>query len=203
MKKLLMAVLVLGLVPMAFGQGKGKVEFGLNIGYNNATVSDADYTADNGSGFNLGASADYYFSDAWSMKIKLIYDQKGWDNGYIILDDDTEWLTDFNLNYVTVPVMASWHFAPKRNWYLSFGPYVGFLVDAKETHFDSDVKDGFNTTDFGLAVGIGVKIPVSNKLKIFFEYEGQGGFSNIFKDDYADVTNSRSSFNAGINFMMN
>lgn len=204
MKKILIAVMVLAIAPV-FSQTKGKVEFGLNIGYNTATVSDSDFTADTGSGINLGASADYYFSDRWSMKAKMIYDQKGWDNGYVYIGDEgDEFMTDFNLNYLTIPVMANYHFAAKRNWYLNFGPYVGFLLNAEETRFGTDLKEGFNETDFGLCFGIGVKIPVSNKLKIFLEYEGQGGFSDIFKENsYSEVTTSRSSFNAGINFMMN
>jgi len=51
-------------------------------------------------------------------------------------------------------------------------------------------------------VGIGVKIPISNRAKIFFEYDGQGGLTNIFKDngDYSSVQTLRSSINAGINF---
>ena len=99
--------------------------------------------------------------------------------------------------------MANWHFGNKKNWYLNFGPYVGFLLDAKETQFDTDLKDYFNSTDFGLALGIGVKIPVSDKLKLFFEYEGQGGVSDIFKvNEFSRVTNSRSSLNIGLNFLL-
>ena len=91
----------------------------------------------------------------------------------------------------------------KKNWYLNFGPYVGFLVNAKESRFDFDVKNAFETTDVGLAYGIGVKIPVSEYLKIFIEFDGQGGFTNIFKDPYFDnTTNSRGALNVGLNFML-
>lgn len=98
--------------------------------------------------------------------------------------------------------MANWHFGKKRNWYLDFGPYVGFLMSAEDTKFGLDLKDSFNSTDFGLNFGIGVKIPVSNKMKLTFEYEGQSGLSNIFKDSDTNVLNSRSSLNIGLNFMM-
>jgi opacity protein-like surface antigen len=133
----------------------------------------------------------------------LIYDQKGWDNDYIEDTNGNVYPTDINLNYLTVPIMANWHFGNKKNWYLNFGPYFGFLLDANETQFDSDVTDVFNTTDFGLALGIGVKVPVSDKLKIFFEYDGQGGINDIFKENqYSAVTNTRSSFNVGLNFLL-
>lgn len=204
MKKLIFAaILVFGLSATSFAQAKGDVEFGVNVGYNSSTVSTTDDSAEAGNGFNVGVAADYYFSDRWSIKGKLIYDQKGWDKGFITdLDSGNTFSTDYNLNYLTVPVMANWHFGKKRNWYLDFGPYVGFLLSAEDTRFGIDVKDGFNTTDFGLAFGIGVKIPLSDKVKLSLEYDAQSGLSNVFKESDTNVLNGRSSFNVGINFMM-
>lgn len=199
------AVLASGLVSISSAQSKGDVEFGVNVGYNSSTVqvSRSYFQPDSGQGLNVGFSADYYFSDRWSIKGKLIYDQKGWDNGSFEDANGNYYATDFNLNYLTVPVMANWHFGSKRNWYLNFGPYVGFLMSAEETAGGVDVKEAFNSTDFGLALGIGVKIPVSDKLKISIEYEGQGGGSDIFKEsNNYRVSNSRSSLNVGLNFMM-
>lgn len=206
MKNLFFAtILALGFIPASSAQDKGDVEFGVNIGYNSSTVqvSKSFFQPDSGQGLNVGFSADYYFSDRWSIKGKLIYDQKGWDNGSFEDVNENYYATDFNLNYLTVPVMANWHFGSKRNWYLNFGPYVGFLMSAEETARGVDIKETFNSTDFGLALGIGVKIPVSDKLKISIEYEGQGGGSDIFKENKNyRVSNSRSSLNVGLNFMM-
>lgn len=203
MKKIVVtAIMVLGLSAYVSAQKKGDVEFGFNIGYNSSSVSDSYESSDTGSGFNLGASMDYYFSNSWSVKTKLIYDRKGWDNGFIE-DDFGSYITDYNLDYLTVPVLASWHFGNNKNWFLEFGPYVGFLLNAEEVRFGTDVTDSFNSTDFGLALGIGVKIPLNDKLKLFFEYEGQGGLIDIFKqNDYSAVTNSRSSINVGLNFLL-
>ncbi|MFN4027158.1 MAG: porin family protein [Flavobacterium sp.] len=200
---LLVTVFALGLTTVVFAQKKGVVEFGINVGFNNSTVSNSDVSADTAYGFNIGGSMDYYFSDRWSIKGKLIYDQKGWDNGFIEDSNGFDYVTDFNINYLTVPVMANWHFGRKRNWFLEFGPYMGFLLNAEDVRFGTDVTDSFNSTDFGLSLGIGVKIPVSDKLKLFFEYEGQGGMSDIFKvNEFSRVTNSRSSFNVGLNFLL-
>lgn len=200
---LLVTVFALGLTTVVFAQKKGAVEFGINVGFNNSTVSNSDVSADTAYGFNIGGSMDYYFSDRWSIKGKLIYDQKGWDNGFIEDSNGFDYVTDFNINYLTVPVMANWHFGRKRNWFLEFGPYMGFLLNAEDVRFGTNVTDSFNSTDFGLSLGIGVKIPVSDKLKLFFEYEGQGGMSDIFKvNEFSRVTNSRSSFNVGLNFLL-
>jgi len=78
--------------------------------------------------------------DRWSGKTKLIYDQKGWNNNFIDFQEGSFSAKNFRLNCLTVPVMASWHFAPKRNWYLDFGPYLGILLNARETDYNTDVK---------------------------------------------------------------
>lgn len=205
MKKLLTVVLfVFCLSNLTFAQEKGAVEFGFNIGYNGASVSTSDGNTDRIGGFNAAAAADYYFSKSWSIKGKLIYDQKGWSKGFIEnLDTGEIFKTDYRLNYLTIPVTANWHFGNTKNWYLNFGPYLGFLMNAKETRFDLDVKEAFNSSDFGLSLGIGVKIPLSNKLKLSLEYDTQSGLANIFKEsDGATVLNSRYSLNVGVNFLM-
>ncbi|WNM18380.1 porin family protein [Flavobacterium capsici] len=208
MKKIACFVLVaFGLSLNMVAQKKGDIEAGFNIGYNSSSVSDSRNTSDSGNGFNIGGSLDFYLSNTWSIKTKLIYDQKGWNNDvYYDANSGNQYATDYNLNYLTVPVMANWHFGNTRNWYLNFGPYVGFLLNAKDARFNNDVTDFFNNTDFGLAFGVGVKIPVSDKVKLFFEFEGQGGFTDILKYqnnyDYSAVTNSRGSFNFGVNFLL-
>ena len=150
---LLVTVFALGLTTVVFAQKKGAVEFGINVGFNNSTVSNSDVSADTAYGFNIGGSMDYYFSDRWSIKGKLIYDQKGWDNGFIEDSNGFDYVTDFNINYLTVPVMANRHFGRKRNWFLEFGPYMGFLLNAEDVRFGTDVTDSFNSTDFGLSLG--------------------------------------------------
>jgi hypothetical protein len=184
----------------AFSQTKGTNEFGVNIGYNASTVVSSNDNADYKSGFNFGVSLDHYFSESWSIKGKLVYDQKGWANGYIDNGNDT-YFTDYKLDYLTIPVMANWHFGRTKNWYLNFGPYVGILLNAKTSVGGLDVKDFFNTTDVGLDAGIGIKFPVSNKAKFFIELNGQGGVTDIGKGNTGDaLRNSVSNINIGLNF---
>lgn len=205
MKKLLGTLLfVFGAYSSVAAQSKGDVELGVNLGYSFFTASNSQGASDSGSSFNFGGSMDYYFSNRWSIKSKLIYDTKGWDNGFIY-DYNTgyNYITDFRLKYLTVPVMANWHFGKTRNWYLNFGPYVGFLMSAEDSRFKTDLKSAFNSTDFGLALGIGVKIPVSDKAKISIEYDDQSGLSDVFKQSTTSaVRNSRGSFNVGVNFLL-
>ena len=203
MKKILTTlIVVLAFYSLSHAQEKGNVEFGVNIGFNDSYVTDGSsgYNSSAVVGFNAGVSADYYFSDRWSLKVKAIYDQKGWGEGYLADDNGNE-IDGFNfkVNYITVPVTASWHFARSRNWYLDFGPYIGFLTSA---HADGyDVKNSFNSVDGGIALGIGVKFPISDKAKFFIEYNGQGSVSNVGDSgDGSNLQDIRESINVGINF---
>lgn len=206
MKKLLfsLAILCAGYFS-ATAQEQPKFEFGGNVGYNYSTVTSTQATNSSfRSSFNVGLSADYYFSDRWSIKTKLIYDNKGWNDGFINFEGGPNTTTNFHLSYLTIPVMANWHFGRTRNWYLNFGPYAGFLLNAKETALSANIKQYFKSTDFGLAYGIGVKLPVSETAKINIEYDGQSGLSDIIKNNSGtSIRNARGAFNVGIIFTVN
>lgn len=165
MKKLLTTLLVAaGFCTAAFSQTKGTTEFGINVGYNGATVTAGNLTnTDYKSGFNAGISVEHYFSESWSFKTKLLYDQKGWDNGFFGTKT-----TNYSLNYLTVPLLANWHFGRTKNWFLNFGPYVSFLLDASESAGGQDVKSYFNSVDGGLDLGIGVRFPVAEKKQVLY-----------------------------------
>lgn len=204
MKKII-GILFMTLVSLtgAQAQGKGDVEFGIFGGYNSSNARTRYFETDINSGFNVGASADYYFSERWSLRVKAVYDKKGWDNDIFVDGAGNEFVADYNLDYLTIPVLANFHFGNTLNWYINVGPYAGILLKASETSHDTDLTEDFKSSDFGIAMGIGVKIPLNNKLKLMLEYDGQSGFSDIFdnKLNY-NVMNSRSSFNVGLNFLM-
>ncbi|MBB6237820.1 outer membrane protein W [Pedobacter sp. AK013] len=203
MKKLLTLLLFAGLGMTSQAQEKNSLELGIHAGYNLATVSTSNQTnSDYRNGFNLTAVGDYFFSDRWSIKAKIGYDQKGWDNGYLTnLDNGQSFATDYHINYLTIPVMANWHFGKKRNWYLNFGPYFGILLNASETRFNTDLKNFIHNRDIGLDLGIGVKLPVANKVKVLLELDGQSGITDVFKQNQGyQIRTNRSSFNAGLLF---
>ncbi len=204
MKKIVLLAFAVLLFNQVNGQNKGDFEFGFHAGLNisNVAASNAE-NANSTIGFNVGGLAEYYFSEAWGLKMKAIYDQKGWGDGFFS-DDNGTITTDFNVNYLTVPVTANWHFGRTNNWYLSFGAYAGFLLSAEAQATGLDVKDGFESTDFGIALGLGVKIPVSDFSKFIIEYDGQAGLSEVFIDNPGPtVRNGRSSINVGMVFIVN
>jgi hypothetical protein len=206
MKKIFTTLfMVLSVYTLVQAQNKSKgIEFGVGAGYNAAYVTSfLNQSTASTSGFNFGVSLDNYFSDRWSLKVKAVYDQKGWANGFLTVGSTTYNNVDYKANYITVPVMANWHFGKTRNWYLNFGPYVGFLTTAnvKIPSGNVDVKSLFSSTDVGIDAGIGIKFPVSNKSKLYIEYDGQSGFGNIFQSSNGgSVKSARASFNVGLTF---
>lgn len=216
MKKEITLLLMALLSFSAYAQTKGNIEFGAGVGYNTSSIdatANGTYGYDYHSSFNLSVFSDFYLNDRWSFRGRVFFDRKGYNNEQVTDGFGTTRLTNVNLDYITIPVTANWHFGRKRNWYLNFGPYLGFLVGAKDTRFNQDYKNEFNNVDAGLAVGIGVKIPLNDKLKLFIEYDYQGGFSDVFKKDtyndygyygYANnnYTTNRGALNVGLNFLL-
>lgn len=197
--------MVMGIYASSHAQNKSTGnEFGIGIGYNWAYVTSSNQSTNAVSGFNIGIHNDFYFSDRWSLKAKATYDQKGWANGFLNVGATNYQNVDYKLNYVTVPVMANWHFGKTRNWYLNFGPYIGFLTTATvkiPNGTNVDVKQVFNSVDGGLDVGIGVKFPVSSRSKFYIEYDGQSGLGNIFQNSTGgSIQSVRGSFNVGLTF---
>lgn len=204
MKKLLWlaSISIFGILN-GYSQDKGDIELGVGAGINLSNVS--SYDGQNNTSYltalNAGVSGEYYFSDRWGIKAKLIYENKGWADGFISIENTNSFESDFKLTYITLPIMANWHFGSKRNWYLNFGPYAGFLLDAEDSELKIDLKDAFKSTDFGLALGIGYKFVISDRTKLYIEYDGQSGLIDIFEDNSGDVIkNNRSSLNVGVLF---
>ena len=204
-KQLCIAALVIFGMLRSNAQDSGDIELGFGAGLNvsNVTAQEGANGTPSRFSFNIGASGEYYFSDRWGLKVELIYDNKGWADGFIEDNNANSITTDYEVNYVTLPIMANWHFGSNRNWYLNFGPYIGFLVKAEATESDLNVKDGFKSTDFGLAFGIGYKFELDDNIKLFIEYDGQSGFTDVFENNRGSaVRNGRSSFNIGALFSL-
>lgn len=207
MKKLLVIYFgVLFLSANVFAQDKGNFELGVGIGLNLSNISNLqnNQSASLRVGFNFNASGEYYFSESWGIKSRLIFDQKGWVEDLNILNGSSQKVKSvaFNVNYLTIPVMANWHFGSSKNWYLNFGPYFGFLLSAEDSHFNKNFEKGLESFDIGIDLGIGYKFSIADNIKMFVEYDGQSGFVDTIKNNTSGmiIRNVRSFFNVGLLF---
>ena len=211
MKKILSITLML---VAAFGMAqKGRLEFGISGGLNAAKVSNAEeqafFEVDPNYGINIGLSVDYFLSSHWSVKGKLVYDQKGLDGQFLRRPSDEasgfsfrEVNSDFKMDYLTIPVSVNWHFGKKVEIEMGVGGYVGVLLDSNddEHQFELGRSRRFSKTDFGAVGALVAKYRLTDEFKIGLEYELQQGFSEVYKSQYSvDLThyNSRHSINIG------
>lgn len=198
-------IAALGLTNSNAQFDSGNFELGLGLGPSFSSVSDiqGQNKASALFAFNIGATGEYYFSDRWGIKAKLIYDSKGWSDGFVEDQNFNIAITDFKLKYLTIPVMANWHFGSNRNWYLNFGPYIGVLLSAKDSELGLDLKKGFKSTDIGIALGVGYKFNITENVRLYVEYDEQTGLSDIFEQNEGDaISNRRSSLNFGVLFSL-
>jgi hypothetical protein len=193
---LLLLVTILSITTLEAQSGKGDFTIAPQIGINLATFapSDTDFSYEARTSFAGGAITEFYFSDRWSLRSGLLFDPMGAEDGGGNID---------KLNYLTLPINANWHFGRNRNWYLNFGPAISFLLNAETELREGstiDISEVVPGTDFGLAFGIGYKFDINEKLQLFIDYQGFGGFSNIDDTDVLpfEIRNSRSAFNLGV-----
>lgn len=97
-----------------------------------------------------------------------------------------------NLSYISVPVMAKYYIIERLS--IEAGPQIGFLVSAKrdydytESEDGEDIKDGYNTIDFGLNFGAGYKL--DNGLNFSARYNlGLVNISKYAPDGYSTLNN--------------
>lgn len=175
----------------------GESEFGVFLAYNSSFLTKNGFTEyegiDAGSGPALGFQYEYYFSKSWSIRGRAIIDYKGYE--FENLEDEA-----LDLWYVTVPVVANWHFGTKKRWYVHFGPYIGFRLAAE--YLDENVKDNFDSIEYGSDIAVGVRIPAKKGKYFFIETGGQNSFSDPSNPDLQEdgITLARTNLAFGLIF---
>lgn len=170
----------------------GDIQLGISIGMNNAALTLANDDTnpnpnDYQNSYTIGARVDYFFNKNWSIKFMPSYDVRKLDNIF--------WQDEYK--YLTIPVLANWHFGKNRRWNLHFGP-----------HYSAALETGTLTSSMGADIGIGIIIPI-NTFRFFIELDGVSDFDNgqLFVEDSngnnigtPNLRWFRSSINVGIVF---
>jgi Outer membrane protein beta-barrel domain len=195
---------------------------GLNIprlsGGNNNELS-RDYTSRAGEA--LGLTSSLYLGSNFSLRVDLMYSSEGGKrNGIQAFDASSinplvpagtyfyaKYDNESILNYAEIPVMAKYSIPIRKSskFFVDFGPYVGFLLNAKQKtsgssiiyadraetmivvpeaqSFDAstNVSSSINPINFGLTGGVGFAQTVSSG-EIFMDVRGAYGIIVIQKD---------------------
>ena len=167
MKKLILPIcLLLTGVVSANGQS---FSIGVRAGLNFANIivsGPYSTTADSRTSFLLGGYTKFMFTDKMGLQPELFYSSLGTKSSGFVQ----------KLNYLSVPIMFRYNINGKLHFLV--GPQLNILVAAKDISGGqtTDVKDAFNSTDFGGVLGVGVDFGPFN---VGARYVA--GFTNILK----------------------
>jgi hypothetical protein len=189
LKNLIGLVLLLSTM-LVFGQNN-KYNLGFEVGpslislYGNSMISILKTSAVGGS---AGFSFQYNYSNSLSVKTGMTFERKGMapkteeigESGNSI--DIVSYRVYFD--YITVPILGKITFGEKNNFYINAGTFLGLLIqqtDVKETAVEKLVTDNtamFNSIDFGIAIGIGIRVPLNDRINVGIELRNNLGIIN-------------------------
>ena len=151
----------------------GRIKPGPKAGLNIATLS-ADNTKSL-MGFHVGAFVECMLTEKLALQPEVLYSVQGAtaDEG------DGEW----KLGYIHIPFIAKYNVFKGIN--LEAGPQMGFLLSA-EDEAGNDIKDSFESTEFGFNLGLSYSLPMGVMLSGRYTI----GLSDVVKDNTTDSVKS-------------
>jgi hypothetical protein len=154
-----------------------KITPGIKGGLNISDVSGIN--GDNRLSGHVGLFLHSRLNRNWAIQPEILYSGQG--QQYMVLNN--EWT--LALSYIQVPVM--FQFFPVKQFYLEFGPELGFLLsaNAKDDDNKTEVDEYYKKVDAGLALGAGIQ--VTSMLGFYARYNI--GLSDITKNDNRDYFN--------------
>lgn len=204
MKKLLV-IIVCALATISGVNAQG-VSFGVRAGLNVANAGgdfkdnknygeDMDFKSK--VGFHVGVIADIELSKSFYLQPGLYFSTKGLKAEDKDNDADYSEKLNYNLNYLELPILASYRFNISDNvkWQINAGPYFALGVGGKmkttvtdegekmeyksdafgtEKEDDEEIKGGLKRFDAGLSFGTGISIS-----KIYIGVKYDLGLANI------------------------
>lgn len=195
MKKSILFIAAM-VLSTTFAAAQEFVYFGAKGGVNFSNFSGDGWSGfDDGkarTAYHLGLVAEVPVSDRFSVQPEVLYSAQGYDIQRINDGDDVE----FQLDYVTVPVMAKFYLID--GFSLEAGPQLGFLVENEIDSGDSSMPiddDNFKTFDFSVGLG------ASYKFSKFFLYgRYNAGMTQIYDVEGVEAKNSVVQAGVGIFF---
>ena len=208
--------IVLLILVCSSALGQNQPVFGVNIGgtfaniRGNVAANKNEYKPN----FLVGASIELPLNERFSLIGNINYERKSFGQTRNVINfDDFDPIVgskniDVNLRfeYLTIPVNIKYYVGTQKRFFVNGGPFAGILlnstsiIDGKE--FSEDKF--FKSLDFGLNLGIGTLIKITEKHNLNLELRHNLGLSNVSKvrtiNDNGLKTNS---FNLIANWQFN
>ena len=190
MKKLILCavVLVAGITSANAQFAKFGIKGGVNFSNFNGGPSGIDY--ENKTGFHAGAVVELKVLENFSIQPEAMFSSQG-------AASDVDGVDDFNLDYISVPVMAKFYLISDR-LSLEAGPQFSFLVDDSSEVFQegAEIQEGYDPKSFDFAVAGGIGLNIAGGL--FAQARYTIGLTEISRN--ADAKNSVFQVSLGYMF---
>ena len=190
-------------------------EYGVKLGYNVSAIgssSDAELPFVAKSGINIGLFAAFSLNDVIEFRPAIHYSRKGaiQENVYFANGASVSMTGDLTtkLDYLEIPLDFAFYIGG-GGFSLNAGPYIGFLLSAKQEHIsllggidlNSGSFSGIQIFDCGL--NLGASYVISEIVMLEMKYAM--GLSNLYGDDiynpYNDIAlNGCLTFSVGYVF---
>ncbi len=150
------------------------VDMGGEIGFNSAQMEYNGNTSEKTVHLAAFLTAEYKFTDKFSILGKLGYIGKGGEN---LNERNSNF--DGNFNYLSLYLLPRLYFLNKNKVqpYFFMGPALSYLLSADVNGFD--IKDDTNNIDFALQGGIGLKTDLSNSMILDLNVGFEQGFNRV------------------------
>lgn len=202
MKRYFLVLILLCLASFA----QNKPVFGVNFGgtfaniRGNVVANKNEYKPN----FLVGGSIEIPVNGRFSFLGNINYERKTFGQTLEIIDfgtfdpvgNSTFVDYDIRLEYLTFPVNVKYYIDTQRKFFVNGGPFMGILLTSSFKFDGRDLNGGevFRPLDFGLNLGFGTKIKVTDKHNMNLELRHNLGLSNISEtktiNDKAVKTNS-------------
>ena len=186
MKKIILSSILFATLIFSVNAQSPDIKLGAKGGVNFSNITNSDM--DSKTGFHLGVLAEMFLNEQFSLQPEILYSTQGAE---LKADHLT---TKYNLEYLSVPVMAKYYLADGFN--LQVGPQFSFLSKAEAKgeieglgSGTIDVKDNTESFDFGVNFGVGYAFAAG----VFVDARYNLGLSKINKESLSDVDDGKNS----------
>ncbi len=152
-------------------------------------------------GFNAGVFGQAYSTKTFALQVELLYDTKG---SRTIYDGIVYQEVDYNLNYLTLPVLAIFKIGESAE--IELGGYAGYLLNANISYsgnlgsgVDKIDKSNLKSMDYGLVGGFALNFGMTT-VGVRYNYGlAKIAESNAAKSLIGDSKNSCAQVYIGFN----
>ncbi|MEO6683879.1 MAG: porin family protein [Ginsengibacter sp.] len=217
-KQFLIAWILITLSFTGMGQ-KNTIEYGFHGGLNvNSSHGSSSLNKKAGStlGYHLGSHVKVKMTNHFGVKAILQYEQLGWAYRSLYFENNTgtgfsKGDVTYHLNYLNLPLLAEYEFGNKIKFNGQAGIFVGALLKNQyittiQDRSPSKIKsDNWKLLNYGISVGIGSQITLTQKMKLNIDLRNSLGLCNLYKSsNSAQGTQKTNSLliSSGLSFLL-